>query len=77
MNAGLRTGIEFLSGVLAGSAVGIFLDKWLGTSPVLLIVCFLLGACGGFLTIYRNAQAMEREGEQAPASVPASDEEDE
>jgi F0F1-type ATP synthase assembly protein I len=51
------------------------LDKWLGTSPILCIICFFLGAGGGFLTIYRTMQSMDKaSGLIAPA--PADDEDE-
>lgn len=49
-----RMGLELISGALVGGGCGYFLDKWLGTSPFLFILCFFLGCAGGFLTLYRG-----------------------
>jgi F0F1-type ATP synthase assembly protein I len=73
MRAALRMGLELASGVLVGAGVGILLDTWFGTSPILCIICFLLGAGGGFLTIYRTMQQMD--GGEVPAA-PEMDEDD-
>lgn len=57
----MRLGVELASGVVVGSAVGYYLDKWLGTSPFLLILCFFLGFAGGFLTVMKTLKTVENE----------------
>lgn len=47
---------DLLSGVAVGSFIGYFLDKWLGTTPILFLICFFLGAIAGGYNIYRAAQ---------------------
>jgi len=49
----MRVGVELMSGAFVGGAVGYFLDRWLNTAPVFLIICFFLGSAGGFLTTMR------------------------
>ena len=49
----MRTGVELVAGVGVGALVGYGLDRWLGTSPWLLILCFVLGAAAGMLNAYR------------------------
>ena len=49
----LRVGIEMVAGVGVGSAVGFGLDRWLGTTPWLMVVFFFLGAGAGALNTYR------------------------
>jgi ATP synthase protein I len=51
--AGLQVGIELVAGVAGGTLIGYFLDRWLGTGPLLLIVFFMLGAMAGTLNAYR------------------------
>jgi ATP synthase protein I len=52
--AAMQVGLEIVCGVLVGTGAGIVLDRWLGTSPLLLLVCFFLGTAGGVLTVYRT-----------------------
>ena len=74
-SAALRMGMDLAAGVLVGAGVGILVDRWLNTSPVFCILCFLLGAAGGTLTIYRTMQAMDKaSGPAGPA--PKDDEDD-
>lgn len=50
-----RVGTELVAGVAVGGAIGYGLDKWLGTSPFLLILMFFLGAAGGMMNVWRAA----------------------
>ena len=49
----LKVGVEFVSAVGVGVAIGLLLDYWLETKPWLMIVFFLLGSVAGFLNIFR------------------------
>ena len=49
----MRAGVELVAGVAVGAGVGYGLDLWLGSSPWLLIVCFIVGAAAGMLNVYR------------------------
>ena len=55
----LRLSSEMVAGVLVGLIVGYYLDKWLGTSPVLFLVCLGLGMVAGFMTVLRTIKAMD------------------
>ncbi len=61
---GFRVGTEMLSGVLAGGAIGYFLDDWLETKPLMLIVFLFLGGAAGFLNVYRFAKSEEKQREE-------------
>jgi ATP synthase protein I len=53
MAMGLRIGLELVVGVLAGVGIGWLLDRWLGTRPWGLVVCFFLGIAAGMVNVYR------------------------
>ncbi len=55
MGAGLRVGSELVAGVLVGGFLGWWLDRWLGTSPLGLLVMLFLGMAAGFWNVYRVA----------------------
>lgn len=49
---GLLGGGSFLSSVIAGTLVGLFADRWLGTDPWLVIAGVVLGSYAGFMRIW-------------------------
>lgn len=53
--AGLSSlGITFAASIAIGAAIGIVLDRWLGTSPWFLILFFLFGVAAGFINLLRD-----------------------
>ena len=62
MSLGFRVLTEFVAGVGIGALIGWQLDKWLKTSPVLLIVFLTLGTAAGFWNVYRIAAKPTRLG---------------
>ena len=71
MGAGMRIAVELVAAVLVGTAIGIALDKWLGTQPWLLILFFLLGCEAVFRNVYRAAQEIERQAKERKAAEQA------
>jgi ATP synthase protein I len=48
-------GFSFVLAIVIGAAAGYFLDRWLGTSPWLFFLFFVLGLAAGILNVYRTA----------------------
>jgi ATP synthase protein I len=65
MARGFRLSTELVAGVLVGAGLGWLIDRWLGTSPLGLIVLLLLGFAAGVLNVMRSAGL-------APGGVPDS-----
>jgi ATP synthase protein I len=59
LGIGLRIGVEMVSAIAVGLAIGWGLDRWLGTKPWLMVVFFFLGAAAGMLNAYRASQGMD------------------
>jgi len=59
MGTAFRISTELVAGLVVGGLIGWQLDKWLGTSPVFLLVFFLLGAAAGILNVVRTAWDMQ------------------
>lgn len=53
VGAMLRIGIEMFSAIVVGVGIGWLLDRWLGTTPWLMVGFFFLGAAAGILGVYR------------------------
>ena len=59
LSQGMRIGLEFGSAVIIALIIGFYLDKWLSTSPLMLIIFLFLGFGSGFLNIYRTINDIE------------------
>ena len=56
MGRALRVSAELIGGIVVGSAIGWFLDGWLGLEkPWFFVLFFLLGASAGILNVIRMA----------------------
>lgn len=75
MGMAFRTSTEMIAGLVVGGLVGWQLDKWLGTSPVLLLLFFLLGAAAGIWNVIRAAWEMQSKASKAGTEMdqPGSD----
>ncbi len=59
--AGLSSlGITFAVSIAIGAAIGIALDRWLGTSPWLTILFFVFGVAAGFANLLKDLKRWER-----------------
>ena len=61
LSFGFRIGVEIVATIIVGTAIGVFVDKYLGTKPFGLIIFFILGALAGFLNIYRVMHRIENQ----------------
>ncbi len=53
MSSGFRAATDMAGGVIAGALLGYFGDRWLGTSPFLLIAFLVIGTIAGLRSAYR------------------------
>lgn len=59
-------GLQFTLTILVFVFAGVWLDRRLGTSPWLVLVCVFAGAAGGFYSMFRRVtQAQRRDAERA------------
>ena len=56
-----RLATELVAGLVVGGGIGWFLDKLLGTSPLMLLLFFFLGAAAGVWTVYKTAGELQRQ----------------
>ncbi len=56
MRQGNRVLTELIAGPAGGSLVGWLFDRWLDTTPLLLLVCMFLGIAVAFRNIYNISQ---------------------
>ena len=55
ISLGFRVLSEFVAAVVVAGFLGWLLDRWLGSSPVALILFIALGTAAGFWSVYRVA----------------------
>jgi F0F1-type ATP synthase assembly protein I len=48
-------GISFVLAIVIGVAIGVVLDRWLGTGPWFFFIFLVLGFAAGVLNVYRTA----------------------
>jgi ATP synthase protein I len=77
MSFAYRVLVEMAVGVGVGGFVGWWLDRWLGTAPIFLVVMLFLGFAAGALNAYRASQAYTaglRDDEQSGGEQGGGDE---
>ena len=52
---GLRIAVDLLAGLAIGVGLGLVLDNWLDSTPLMMVVFLFLGAAAGMLNVYRAA----------------------
>lgn len=77
-----RIATDLLGGVIGGAGLGWLLDRWLGSSPLGLVILFFIGAIAGMWNVYRTARGYgselgyarstpTREGDSEGLKIPA------
>ena len=57
--SGYAVGLNLLSSVLVGVAIGLGLDKWLGTAPLFILIFMFLGMAAGLRSIWFYMQRLD------------------
>ena len=53
LNIYYRVGTELLAGLIIGAGVGWTIDNWIDTTPLFLIIMFILGGVAGIYNLWR------------------------
>jgi ATP synthase protein I len=59
LDEGWLRGGSLFGSLLAGTLLGYFADKWLGTEPWLVIVGIVLGSYAGFMKLWHYSKQMD------------------
>ena len=51
-----RITADIVAALVVGIVIGVLLDRWLGTTPWLLIVFFIFGGAAGVLNVFRTME---------------------
>lgn len=58
LGLGFRIATEMVAAIAVGALIGYGLDRWLGSTPWLMVVFVVLGSISGVLNAYRAAKAL-------------------
>jgi F0F1-type ATP synthase assembly protein I len=64
ITGGFSGGADFISYIIAGLLIGLFLDWALGTSPIMTILWLLAGVGVGFWRMWQRSEHLEQEGRE-------------
>ena len=54
-----RMALDMVAAVVVGGGIGWYLDRWLDTKPVLLLIMIVLGLAAGFSNVWRTYKLMQ------------------
>lgn len=57
-----QIGISVVTPILLGVYIGQILDKWVGTKSFFIITLIILGACSGFVNLFKITGAWKNKG---------------
>ncbi len=81
LSAGFHVATELVVAMMVAVAIGWFLDEWLETRPLFLVIFFFLGAAAGALNVYRRARQIvggeDKDGENRETVLSAKPPEEE
>lgn len=61
MAYGMRMATELVAAIIVGGLIGYGLDRWLGSTPWLFLLFFVLGFVAGVLNVLRAYERMQKE----------------
>ena len=65
MGVAFKMGIELVVGSGVGAFIGYWFDRWLGTTPIFLVLLLILGFASGIRNVVREATRMHEAEESA------------
>jgi F0F1-type ATP synthase assembly protein I len=64
ITGGFSGGADFISYIVAGLLIGLFLDWALSTTPIMTILWLLAGVAVGFWRLWQRSEHLEQEGRE-------------
>src|SRR6056300_640313 len=57
----VKMGTEFVAAVFVASFIGFHVDKWLQTTPIFIIIFFIIGSVAGILNVVRSSKMINKD----------------
>ncbi len=61
LGVAMKMGTEFVAAVFVASLIGFYIDKWLGTMPIFIIIFFIIGSAAGILNVVRSSKMINKD----------------
>ena len=61
MGIALKMGTEFVAAVFVASFIGFHIDKWLQTTPIFIIIFFIIGSVAGIFNVVRSSKMINKD----------------
>ena len=69
ITGGFSGGADFISYIISGLLIGLFLDWVFGTAPIMTILWLLAGFGVGFYRMWRHSEHLDQEGRERSHGV--------
>ncbi len=61
LGVAMKMGTEFVAAVFVASFIGFYIDKWLETTPIFIIIFFIIGSVAGILNVVRSSKMINKD----------------
>ena len=61
MGIALKMGTEFVAAVFVASFIGFYVDKWLETTPIFILMFFIIGSVAGIFNVVRSSKMINKD----------------
>ncbi len=76
LSVGFQVATELVVAMVVAVAIGWFLDEWLETRPLFLVIFVFLGAAAGVLNVYCRARRIIARGDMGSGDLGGEDKEE-
>ena len=61
LGVAMKMGTEFVAAVFVASFIGFYIDKWLETTPIFIIIFFIIGSVSGIFNVVRSSKMINKD----------------
>ena len=61
LGVAMKMGAEFVAAVFVASFIGCYIDKWLETTPIFIIIFFIIGSVAGIFNVVRSSKMIDKD----------------
>jgi ATP synthase protein I len=61
LGVAMKMGTEFVAAVFVASLIGFYIDKWLETTPIFILIFFIIGSVAGILNVVRSSKMINKD----------------